>query len=82
MTSLPAPTQERAALPAPCIFQPSTVSDGRCGSTPDVSDVRQDWLEQQWLRDLDTLDRIEQQNECFFEAMGSLRASRMEGRVA
>jgi hypothetical protein len=33
----------------------------------------------QWLRDLEQLDRIEFQNACFFDAMGSLHAAQLEG---
>jgi hypothetical protein len=35
-------------------------------------------FEQQYLRDLEMLERIEFQNECFFDAMGALHAERLE----
>jgi len=33
-----------------------------------------------WLRDLESLERIERQRECFFDAMGALHAA-LEGRA-
>lgn len=34
---------------------------------------------EQWRQDLETLDRIERQNDCFFDAMGAIAAGRAHG---
>ena len=39
-------------------------------------DAAEAMFEEQYLRDLATLDRIEHQNECFFDAMGEHHAQR------
>jgi hypothetical protein len=50
-----------------------------CGGESQA-DVGEALRRAQWLRDLETLGRIESQNECFFDAMGELARDRMEGQ--
>ena len=47
-----------------------------CARLMEKAAVDTSW-QKQYLRDLKTLDRIEFQNECFFDAMGAIQS---EGR--
>lgn len=49
---------QRDPIPLPIVFMDDDAAEAR--------------FEEQYLRDLATLDRIEQQNECFFVVMGEL----------
>lgn len=49
---------QREHIPIPIVFMDDDAAEAR--------------FEEQYLRDLATLDRIEHQNECFFVVMGEL----------
>ncbi len=49
---------QRDPIPLPIVFMDDDAAEAR--------------FEEQYLRDLATLDRIEHQNECFFVVMGEL----------
>ena len=49
---------QREHIPLPIVFMDDDAAEAR--------------FEEQYLRDLATLDRIEHQNECFFVVMGEL----------
>ena len=49
---------QRDPIPPPIVFMDDDAAEAR--------------FEEQYLRDLATLDRIEHQNECFFVVMGEL----------
>lgn len=49
---------QREHIPLPIVFMDDDAAEAR--------------FEEQYLRDLATLDRIDRQNECFFVAMGEL----------
>ena len=53
---------QRDPIPLPIVFMDDDAAEAK--------------FEEQYLRDLATLDRIEHQNECFFDAMGEHHAQR------
>lgn len=66
------PTIQSASVVEPCQAEP----------TPDVGDTLRS-ADAQWLADLETLERIEQQalyqDPCFFAAMGEIVSRRAPG---
>jgi hypothetical protein len=92
---VPAPQDPAEQASSPCCNVPaadpvnpsassdSGVGEGRHGHIAldcDLHERHEQWLREQYLRDLETLNRIEQQrgeqDACFFDAMGAIAAKR------
>jgi hypothetical protein len=79
------PTNIQSEVPPPPIVRNTAIPSVRQApiAASEISDDEQPaWLDEQYQRDLETLDRIERQREeadpCFFCAMGDIARERME----
>lgn len=54
----------------------SSVGGDALAEVHSLNERHEQWLREQYLRDVKTLERIEFQNACFFDAMGALAAKR------